>query len=289
VEVEPDQVLQVRDFGPADGPTVVYHHGTPSCSLDVPGGWHGVPDGVRVLTFDRPGYAGSPHRPGRSVAEAGRWSEAIADALGIGHFALMGTSGGGPHAAAAAAVLGDRITRLCVSVGLGPVGLPGFVWEEGMPAETIAEGRYAIKGEEELRTFIDSLMQQEDPMSEWMSQLPPSDQELLGRPDVQPEEAVVTAGALATGADGWVEDDLALFHREWGVDLAAVTAETLLLYGGADVLVPHAHGDAMLRAIGHGQLVKLPGAGHWMRDVEPAVLRWLVDVPGGPSFEPAGS
>jgi len=288
VEVASDLVLHVREFGPADAPAVIHHHGTPSCSLDVPGGWYGVPPGVRVVTFDRPGYAESPNRPGRSVADAGRWSEAIADALGIAEFAVMGVSGGGPHAAATAAVLGDRVTRLCVSVGLGPVGLPGFMWEEGMPAESVAEARCAIRGESDLRAFVGALMHQEDPMSEWMRQLPPSDQEILGRPEVAPEEAVVSAHALAAGIDGWVEDELAFFHRDWGVDLATITARTLLLYGAADVLVPHTHGDAMARAIGHGQLVKVPEAGHWMRDVEPDVLRWLVGEHGGAPFELAG-
>ena len=84
------------------------------------------------------------------------------------------------------------------------------------------------------------------------------------------------------GPDGWVEDDLAFFNRDWGVDLTRITADTLLLYGGADAFVPHAHGDAMRAAIGHGQLVKAPNAGHYMRDFEPAVLRWLVSEEGAP-------
>ena len=84
----------------------------------------------------------------------------------------------------------------------------------------------------------------------------------------------------ATVLTGWIEDDLAFFNRSWGVDLTAITAPTLLLYGGADAFVPHAHGDAMLEAIGHGQLVKVPEGGHYMRDHEPAVLRWLVSDGG---------
>ncbi|MGD9958322.1 alpha/beta fold hydrolase [Nocardioides sp.] len=275
VEVSTGDTLFVRDFGPPDAPAVIYHHGTPSSSLEIPGGWGGVPPGVRLVTFDRPGYGDSPNRPGRLVGDAGAWSAAIADALGIDRFAVMGTSGGGPHVAAAAATLGDRITRSCVSVGLGPAGLPGFDWEPGMPAETVDEMRRARTGESSLRPFIEELMGRDDPLAEWMEQLPPSDQEILGRPEVVPEEEANTERALGGGWEGWLEDDLAFFHRAWGVDLADTTAETLLLYGAADVLVPAAHGDAMRTAIGHGVVVKVPGAGHWMRDVEPAVLRWL--------------
>lgn len=268
--------ILVRDFGPADAPAVIYHHGTPSCSLDLPSGWGNAPAGVRLITFDRPGYGGSPDVPGRIVADAGAWSAQIADALGLARFALMGTSGGGPHAAAAAAVLTDRIVRLCVSVGLGPVGLAGFDWEAGMPAETVAEMRCASRGEGEVRAFIDEQMRQDDPLADWMDQVPPSDREILSRPEVAHEEQTITENAIGSGPDGWVADDLAFFNREWDVDLSRITAPTLLLYGGADAFVPHGHGDAMRTAIGHGQLVKAPDAGHYMRDYEPAVLEWLV-------------
>lgn len=284
VELRPGRTILAREFGPADAPAVVYHHGTPSCSYEIPAGFGNLPEGIRLVTFDRPGYGRSATVPGRLVADAGRWSEAIADALGLDRFAIMGTSGGGPHAAAAAAVLGDRVTRLCVSVGLGPIGMSGFDWEIGSPAETIAEMRCAIEGEAQSRAFIEAQMEKEDPLADWMDQLPPSDQEILSRPDAAAEEEWINEGAIGGGIDGWVEDDLAFFHREWGVELTSVTAETLLLYGGADVLVPNAHGDAMREAIGHGQLVKVPGAGHWMRDVEPDVLRWLVGEHDGGGF-----
>lgn len=276
VAVDASSTLLVRDFGPADAPAVIYHHGTPSCSIDVPTGWGNIPDGVRVITFDRPGYGESPNVAGRTVADAGMWTVRIADALGLGRFALMGCSGGGPHAAAAAAVLTDRVTRLCVSVGLGPIGWPGFDWEVGMPKETIDEMRCAIEGEAQSRAFIDKQMAQEDPLADWMDQIPPSDREVLGRPEVGYEEEQITKAAIGGGADGWIEDDLAFFNRAWGVDLTDISASTLLLYGGADLFVPHSHGDAMREAIGHGQLVKVPEGGHYMRDHEPSVLRWLV-------------
>jgi pimeloyl-ACP methyl ester carboxylesterase len=283
--------LRVRDFGPADAHAVVYHHGTPSCSLDVPAGWGRQPVGLRIVTFDRPGYGASTTIPGRLVADAGEWSERIADALGIGRFALMGTSGGGPHAAAAAAVLTDRITRLCVSVGLGPVGLEGFDWRVGSPPETVAEMECAIRGEEASRAFIEEQMRKEDPLAEWMDQVPASDREVLGRPEVAAEEAAVTEGAIGGGIEGWLEDDLAFFNRDWGVALGDVTADTLLVYGDADAFVPHRHGDAVMQAIGHGELVKVPGGGHYMRDLEPAMLRWLAgvddrfDLPRAPARE----
>lgn len=276
--------LFVRDWGPVDGPTVIHHHSQPSCSLSVPGGWAApVETGVRVVTFDRPGYGHSPRQPGRRVFDAAAWTRAIADALGLESFALCGTGAGGPHAVAAAASLGERVTKLCVANGLGPDELPGFDPASGMLRETRHEIACARAGEAPLRGFIDSLMTRREPMEPWFRQLPPSDAELMGRRDVQLEDAAVYAETMRSGQDGWVDDDLALFRHRWGADPGAVTAQTLLLYGIDDVLLPASHGDAWMTALGHGQLVKLPEVGHWLRDYEPDVLRWLATPDDSPA------
>jgi len=276
--------LFVRDWGPVDAPAVIHHHGLPSCSLSVPGGWS-APDetGVRVVTFDRPGYGHSPVRPGRRVTDAAGWTRAIADSLGLSSFALSGTGAGGPHAVAAAAVLGERVPKLCIANGLGPDELPGFDPASGMLRETRHEIACARAGEGPLREFIETLMTRMEPMDPWFRQLPASDVELMGRRDVQVEDAAVYAESMRSGQDGWVDDDLALFRHRWGTDPGAVTAQTLVLYGVDDVLLPASHGDAWVTALGHGQLVKLPEVGHWLRDYEPDVLRWLADPGDAPA------
>lgn len=273
--------LVVRDWGPPDAAPVIFHHGTPSSSLAVP---HGAGEaGRRVITFDRPGYGGSSNRPGRTVADAAAWSAGIADALGLDRFALMGTSGGGPHAAAAAALLGDRVTRLCICVGLGPTELDGFDVADGAVPETRDEIGAAMHGESVLRDFIARHMESDDPYDAWLPRLPAWDQDVLSRPQALVDLEVDSQEAMRGGVEGWLNDDLAFFHRPWGCDLSQVSATTLMVFGGADVLVPHTHGDAYLRAIGHGQLVKIPGAGHWMDDVEPAILEWLVSDGAAPA------
>ena len=46
---------------------------------------------------------------------------AIADALGLSRFAVMGHSGGGPHALAAGALLPDRVLAVVSGSGLAPL------------------------------------------------------------------------------------------------------------------------------------------------------------------------
>ena len=62
---------------------------------------------------------GSPLLRPRYVAEA-------ADKLGIGRFAVLGVSGGCPYALACGYVLGDRVTRIGIVVGMGPIDATGM-------------------------------------------------------------------------------------------------------------------------------------------------------------------
>lgn len=267
--------ILVREWGDPHGPLVVFHHGTPSSSIAVPGGWRGPSDaGVRLCSYDRPGYGGSPTVPGRTVADAAEWSRRIADAAGAERFAVIGTSGGGPHAAATAALLPDRVSALCIDVGLGPA-LFGFDAATGMVEETVVEIHAARRGEAALTAHLQSLGDGSDALHEWFERLPASDREVLGRPEVQHEESVEATEWAAQGIDGWVEDDLALFARDWAFDPTAIVAPTTLVYGGADVLVPAVHGRAWLDLIPHAELRIVPDGGHWLRDHEVDALRWL--------------
>jgi alpha-beta hydrolase superfamily lysophospholipase len=55
--------------------------------------------GIRLVSYDRPGYGGSTPQPGRTVAAAADDVAAIADQLGVDRLAVWGQSGGGPFRA----------------------------------------------------------------------------------------------------------------------------------------------------------------------------------------------
>ncbi len=277
------RVLAAVDCGPIDAPVVIAHHGTPSCRLDVPGGPDGPERiGVRVITFDRPGYGRSTNLPDRTVSDAAANAAAIADALGIDAFATIGVSGGGPHALATAALLGERVTRVCASVGLGPVEPPGFDMLSGLPDETIAEIRAAQAGPGALRAFIARHSDPDTGLDQWLEHLPASDREVLARPAVQAREEAIAREWQHVSREGWVEDSLAFFARPWGFHPSEVKQPTLLLYGDADVLVPIAHGRALQRLIRNSELWRVAGGGHWLPDQEKEALSWLTSDPSRP-------
>jgi pimeloyl-ACP methyl ester carboxylesterase len=144
------RTLSVLDVGAADGAVLVAHHGTPGA-----GRLYRSAErlGLRLVAYDRPGYGGStPHR-GRTVADAASDVAAILDALQIERFATYGASGGGPHALACAALLGDRCAAAATIAGVGAADAPDLDWLAGMGKGNIAEVAAARAGRERLTEY----------------------------------------------------------------------------------------------------------------------------------------
>ena len=115
IETSDGRVLRVHDSGAAadDSLTIVWHHGSPqSGRLLEPLLLAARERSIRLIGYGRASYGGSTPQPGRTVASAASDVEEVADALGLTSFAVMGASGGGPHALACAALLPDRVTEI---------------------------------------------------------------------------------------------------------------------------------------------------------------------------------
>ena len=158
--------LSVDSVGDPDGTPVFLLHGTP-------GGRHGPRPrgivlyrlGIRLISYDRPGFPGSTRREGRIVADASDDVEAIADFFGIDRFSVVGRSGGGPHALASAARLKDRVRCAAVLGSLAPY-LPytaeGLDWSLGMAESNVRT--YQIARELAQAIDADRVLQLEDPI-----------------------------------------------------------------------------------------------------------------------------
>jgi pimeloyl-ACP methyl ester carboxylesterase len=268
----PGRVLQVRDVGDPGGATVVCFHGTPSSRLDFSFGEQLATErGVRLVSFDRPGYGGSTAAP-FGLASVGADAHAIADELGIGRFAALGLSGGGP-AALAAAVTGGRVTRVGIASGIGPVQqVPGAIDQfddndraalallPGDPAG--AASAFAAGFEplvELLRTSGGSGM-----VAAWeeLGLLASRDRELLHDPRFAAvfDETLREGLRQGTCGAGW---DSVSWIGEWDIDLGAVTCPVFLWYGRDDRSVPLAHGLWLSEHLARAQLIVRDGEGHF--------------------------
>jgi pimeloyl-ACP methyl ester carboxylesterase len=290
--VAPDgRTVGFARWGDPDGFPVFGNHGCPGCRLAR---W---PDetlyadlGVLLITRDRPGYAKSTRRHGRSVVDDVDDLVLVADHLGIDRFAVSGASGGGPHALACAARLPHRVVAANVAVSPAPVGPGGMeydAWINGMDPENVAFSKLEIAGDEpqltekleELRLHIASNVAADPTVGIENFTLSDADKASANHPEVA--RVMVESDLEWTQGDvgGWVDDSLAL-ARPWGFDLNEIAVPVLLSYGLTDVFVPPDHGRWLAKRIPGCEAWVDDEAGHF--DPDPANglrrrLQWLLD------------
>jgi len=145
------RTLHCYDSGEAGARrTVFWHHGSPNTGTPPEPLFPAAAErGIRWVSYDRPGYMSSTARPGRDKAAVAADTAAVADALGVGEFAVLGHSGGGPHALACAALLPGRVLAVAEGSGLAPFGADGLDWFAGMTAAGAAEIRAAVDGRDD--------------------------------------------------------------------------------------------------------------------------------------------
>ncbi|HLL82416.1 MAG TPA: alpha/beta hydrolase, partial [Longimicrobium sp.] len=113
-------------WGDPGGFPVVYISGIPATRYEAKIFAHegAVRAGVKLIAVERPGYGLSDFQPGRSIPDFARDVAQLATALGHERFAVVGLSGGGPYAAACAAMLPSRVGATGIVSGLGPLDIP---------------------------------------------------------------------------------------------------------------------------------------------------------------------
>jgi pimeloyl-ACP methyl ester carboxylesterase len=238
-----------EEAGDPAGVPIFVLHGTPGSRLGVHPDRSRIADaGLRLVTYDRPGYGRSTRHRGRRIVDCVGDVAAIADELGLERFAVAGSSGGGAHALAVGARLPERVSRVSCNVGAAPFDAPDLDWFEGMDPANVREFGWALEREEilarelqrESRELLGLLA--EDPSSVLGDfELAPTDLATMEDEDLRTALRQSLPEALRDGVWGWVDDDLA-HVRPWGFDLEEIQVPVEVRYGVDDVLVPAAHG-----------------------------------------------
>lgn len=241
------RTLTVREGGDPGGVPVLTISGTPgSSTMYEPHLQDAAARGIRLFSYDRPGYGGSTRREGRNAADCAPDIAAVCDALGVGRFCVWGISGGGPHALAAAALLPERVAAAAALASVAPYDGAGLDFFAGMGEQNIEEFKLARDDDEghrraSERDRADLLAATPDQLVElWETLLGPSDREVATDRLAAFLLDHIRAGLEPSG-DGWFDDDL-VFLRPWGFDLASIRVPVLLLQGEQDKFVPYGHG-----------------------------------------------
>ncbi|GAA0497915.1 hypothetical protein Ade02nite_53600 [Paractinoplanes deccanensis] len=274
--------LRYEEAGAPDGVPVVLLHGTPGSRLGPrPRASVLYRLGVRLISYDRPGYGGSDRHRGRSVADCAADVAAIADDLGLDAFTVVGRSGGGPHALACAARLPGRVARAAVLVSLAPHDAE-IDWYGGMMPSNVDE--FTTAGQDESR-LVESLRLQADRTRRSPVSLLDMLRAEIALPDVLVvrdhaiQKLLLESYAEATrgGPYGWIDDVLAT-RRDWGFRLEEITQPIRLWHGAEDNCVPAAHTRWLASRIPHAEVEVESGSAHFgAMEILPEILSWLAE------------
>ncbi|XVU25353.1 alpha/beta fold hydrolase [Actinoplanes sp. CA-054009] len=275
------RILAVDAVGAGNGRPVFLLHGTPgSRSGPRPRPSVLYRQGVRLISYDRPGYGGSSRSPGRTVADAAGDVAAIADHLGIGEFSVVGRSGGGPHALACAALLPDRVLRAAVLVGMAPSDAAGLDWFGGMTDANVRDFRSAGHDDallvQELRRRAAKVIDDPSSLLEFLiEQMTEADRKAVAGVPIRRQLLDAYAEALRDGPGGWIDDVLAL-RSEWGFALTEIKMPVRLWHGADDNFTPASHTRWLAGQIQSSEVQVQRHTAHFGAvAVLPEILAWL--------------
>lgn len=261
------RILEYADLGAPSGPPVLFLHGTPAT-----GGQAAVVaeaarrHGVRLVAATRPGYgASSSSTPGLASTAVDLLE--LADHLGLDRFSVMGASGGGPFALAAAVVAPARVRTVAVHAGPGSCSevQPDILQDTDRRAlDLLAQGdpdeamRIMVElGDADLAPMrglspaeFTAAVQKMAPEGEnWFDQ----------RPQLR-ESFEADFQRSITTSEGYARDNLA-WLGPWDIDLASVTSHVRLVYGASDGMMPLDHAEWLSARLADSELHVVPG-GH---------------------------
>jgi peptidoglycan/xylan/chitin deacetylase (PgdA/CDA1 family)/pimeloyl-ACP methyl ester carboxylesterase len=275
--------LAFAEYGDPAGDPLFVFHGTPGSRLQV-----AMLDGparrrhLRVIAPDRPGYGLSDYQPDRTLPAWGDEVAAIADHLGLDRFAVLGVSGGAPHALACAAVLGDRVTRVEVVSAVAPPecwvrGARPARLEQAVSFLAVTGTRWVAL----LAALIIRLVRRTPRLALMLYRrlLPRADRRIT-------HQATVLAGfreeirRFPVTTPRAIAQDLALFSAPWGFELDEITAPVDVWQGGRDRAVPLLHAEELARRLGV-EVRRFPHDGHLMmvERADPILARCEVSGP----------
>lgn len=268
IELPDGRTLGYDRYGPPAGVPVMLFHGSPSSRYD----WHlfgdqGLVEKLRLnlIAVDRPGVGLSGFQPGRRIGDWPADVAALAAALGLQRFAVLGYSGGGPYVLACARQIPERLLAAGIVSGTGPYELPG-----GPPAginsflhPLLAVARTTPQAGRAALRALGALARRAPPalVAQTLLLAPEPDRSALAHPGAARALVEAFLEALRPGPQGTCLDT-ALMVSPWGFDLQSVKAPVHLWHGALDRFVLPVTAQYLAQALPSAWLRLWPAEGH---------------------------
>ena len=263
--------LAYAEYGDPNGFPVFLFHGTPGTGRSwglIPG--DPFPPELRLIAPDRPGYGGSTQKPNRTLLD---WADdvgALADALDLEKFAVLGVSGGGPGALACAWQFPNRVTSASIVASPAPTHIPGVL--EGMSKTNrffLNLARWLPFLSNLNVHFLASIVRRNPGryIDTMQSKLHAVDREILARPEIRNILVTDFPHALRKGGYGMACDIAANHGGPWGFALNEIKVPVHFWICEQDRSVPPPMGIYLANAVPNAAATAIPDAGHlWIFD-----------------------
>lgn len=190
--------------------------------------------GVRVIAPDRPGYGRSTFQSNRTFLDWPDDVAQLANALFIPQFAVAGHSGGGPHAAAVAHALPERLTCVALISSAAPPGSNNKGMHPMFRMVNFFMGHSAKLHRRLTQQTADQVLNTPDKFFKQWGMMSKADGRLFqNHPGVTNMIAAEMSEALRQGIDAILQEH-PLYKRPWGYDLNAITLPVHIWHGLAD-------------------------------------------------------
>ncbi len=254
------------EYGDPRGASVLAIHGTPGSRF-----MFALTDkaarerGLRIFAPERPGYGLSDFRRKDGLAQAADELRSFADAVGLRRFAVIGVSGGGPYAVAAAALMAERVALLALVSPVGPIAecqskirmskLHRLIFTRlGRSAPACGTFFWSLR---HVVRYAPGLAHRA-----LMQRVAPSDRGVLIRGEVRANLRAALREGLRPGIAGALQD-LRLFCAPWGLRLKEIDVPTIVWQGSDDTIVPPGAAYQLAEMLPNCRLDVIQGGGHY--------------------------
>jgi pimeloyl-ACP methyl ester carboxylesterase len=225
------RLLGYAEYGDRSGQPVFYVHGHPGSRLEA--GLLAAAaarNGVRLIGVDQPGLGLSTYQPRRTLLD---WPDDVvqlAHALDVEPFAVVGFSGGGPHALACAYKIPEQLTACAVVSGVGRSGLLLSALGSWLPWVVLPLAK---------RNFVDEGAARKA-MARVVKGWPEPDRKAFELPAVQEVMVTSLVEGFRQGIKGAACEGRLISARQWGFAVEDIHMTVRLWHGELDDQAPAA-------------------------------------------------
>jgi pimeloyl-ACP methyl ester carboxylesterase len=261
------RILSYQEYGNPRGKPLFYFHGWPASrlsgkNLDKPA----KKQKIRVISPDRPGFGHSIIKKDRLLLS---WPDdmlELANHLKIKKFSILGASGGAPYTLACAYKIPQRLDRVIISAGLGPIA------KLKNSKNTPLKSRYLLSHSHYLLHLLKILLPtynfllKHTPslyLTLWLGNKPESDIKAIKKNKYFDSHKLSSLQAYRQGMGGALIE-AKIYTKDWGFEINKINKKVRLWHGYQDRSTPIWMGKYVARNLKNCKATFIKDGGHFL-------------------------